>query len=80
MAQGQDKEILKKIGDNLKKIRTGKGLSLRALSHRCSIDFSDIGKIERGENNATVLTLNQLAEALEIPLCELFRFEPDIKE
>jgi transcriptional regulator with XRE-family HTH domain len=72
MKAGDDNEILKEFGNNLKKIRTQKGLSLRALSYECSIDFSDIGKIERGEINITLLTIMQLAKALNVPVVELF--------
>lgn len=75
MGKGEDKELLKKIGDNLKKIRLGKGLSLRDLAAHCAIDHSDIGKIERGETNATMLTMNQLAQGLEVPLYTLFMIE-----
>jgi transcriptional regulator with XRE-family HTH domain len=74
MKAGEDKETLKEFGSNLQKIRKRKGLSLRALSHECSIDFSDIGKIERGEINVTLLTIVQLAKALDVPREELFRW------
>ncbi|HEX6431509.1 MAG TPA: helix-turn-helix transcriptional regulator [Niastella sp.] len=74
MKAGEDKETLKEFGGNLKKIRKRKGLSLRALSYECSIDFSDIGKIERGEINVTLLTIVQLAKALDVPRDELFRW------
>jgi transcriptional regulator with XRE-family HTH domain len=74
MLKGADKETLKEFGENLKKIRTRKGLSLRALSYECTIDFSDIGKIERGETNPTLLTLLQLAKALQVSPDELFRY------
>jgi len=74
MKAGEDKETLKEFGSNLKKIRKRKGLSLRALSYECSIDFSDIGKIERGEINVTLLTILQLARALALPPEELFKW------
>jgi len=75
MVKGEDKELLKKIGDTLKKIRLGKGLSLRDLAANCSVDHSDIGKIERGETNATMLTMHQLAKGLDVPLYMLFMYE-----
>ena len=40
-----------------------KELSLRELAQNCDIDFSDIGKYERGEVNATYLTILELAKA-----------------
>lgn len=43
-----------------------KGISQRELASLCTIDHSDISKIERGEINITVLTLLELAMALEV--------------
>jgi transcriptional regulator with XRE-family HTH domain len=74
MLKGADKERLKEFGENLKRIRTRKGYSLRALSYECAIDFSDIAKIERGEVNPTLLTLLQLAHALQITPDELLKY------
>jgi transcriptional regulator with XRE-family HTH domain len=74
MLTGADRERLKEFGENLKKIRTRKGYSLRALSHECRIDFSDIGKMERGETNPTLLTILELAKALQVSADELVRF------
>jgi transcriptional regulator with XRE-family HTH domain len=71
MKSGEDKERLKEFGKNLKRIRESKGYSLRSLSYECNIDYSDIGKIERGETNITLLTFLQLAEALKISPAEL---------
>jgi ribosome-binding protein aMBF1 (putative translation factor) len=71
MKSGEDKERLKEFGKNLKRIRESKGYSLRSLSYECNIDYSDIGKIERGETNITLLTFLQLAEALKISPGEL---------
>ena len=71
MKSGEDKERLKEFGKNLKRIRESKGYSLRSLSYECNIDYSDIGKIERGETNITLLTFFQLAEALKVSPAEL---------
>ena len=37
-----DKKVLKKFGENLRKLRKEKGLSLREMSYACSIDNSKI--------------------------------------
>ena len=34
-----------------------------------------IGRIERGQLNVTICTLKKIAEALELPLGELFDFD-----
>jgi DNA-binding Xre family transcriptional regulator len=65
MITAADKKVLKKFGENLRKLRKAKGLSLREMSYACSIDNSKIAKIEKGMINITFTTLLQLASALE---------------
>lgn len=71
----KDEILLKGFGENLKKIRKLKGLSLRALSYECSIDHSDINKIEKGLKNITILTLVELAKGLSVHPKKLLDFE-----
>ena len=68
-------EYLKSFGENLKSIRQGKGLSQRQLSTLCNIDHSNIARIERGEKNITLLTVLELANALELKPKKLLDFE-----
>jgi len=65
MITPSDKKALKKFGENLRKLRNQKDLSLREMSYACSIDNSKIAKIEKGQINITLTTLLQLAVALE---------------
>jgi transcriptional regulator with XRE-family HTH domain len=71
----KDKKELKRFGENLKKIRLEAGLSLRQLAQSCTIDHSDISKIEKGETNITLLTGIQLARALQISLSSLYNIQ-----
>lgn len=41
------------------------------------IDPTNISRIESGRTNPTIFTLFRIAEALEIPLKNLFSIEPD---
>ena len=66
---------MKKFGENLRKLRKAKGLSLREMSYACSIDNSKIAKIEKGMINITYTTLLQLAIALELPPRSLVDYE-----
>jgi transcriptional regulator with XRE-family HTH domain len=54
----------------------GQGLSLEELSGRCGIDAAPLSKLERGESNATVQTLDRVAKGLGVSLVELV----DIRE
>ena len=57
-------------------IRMGQGLSLEELSGRCGIDAAPLSKLERGESNATVQTLDRVAKGLGVSMVELV----DIRE
>jgi transcriptional regulator with XRE-family HTH domain len=70
-----NKDILKIFGQNLKKIRTQKGLSQRQLSALCNVDNADISRMENGEMNVTLNTIAQLADALEISFFKLVKPE-----
>lgn len=72
-----DKKVLKKFGENLRKLRKEKGLSLREMSYACSIDNSKIAKIEKGMINITFTTLLQLASALEAHPSALLDYESE---
>ena len=64
-----------KFGENLRKIREGKKLSLLQLSYNCSIDESKISKIEHGKFNITIATIVELSKGLEIHPKKLLDFE-----
>ena len=77
MIKPADKKVLKKFGENLRKIRKQKKLSLRQMSYACSIDNSKIAKIEKGKINITYTTLLQLALALETHPSSLLHYDLD---
>lgn len=62
-----DKDVLLLFGKNLKALRLAKKLTYRQMALRCNVDYGDIQKIESGKVNITILTLIELAKALELP-------------
>ena len=70
----RDEIIIRKLGSNIKSIRTKKGLSQEELSYKSELDISQIGRIERGQVNTSVSILNKISIALEVELKELFDF------
>ena len=66
-------EILKLIGNRIKKLRESKGLSQVDLvgNMEGEIDPTNISRIESGRTNPTIFTLYRIAEALEVELKEL---------
>lgn len=75
MSKNKGSDILNSLGENVKKLRTKKELSLRQLAALCNVDHSVIAKIEKGEINITILTLVELAKGLEVNPKKLVDFE-----
>ncbi len=51
-----------------------RNLRQNEIAYRCNFDKSSYHNIETGKRNVTLLTLNKIANALEIELKELFDF------
>ena len=68
----RDDILLKKFGENLRKIRLAKGLSQEFIATRAGIPVSQIGRIERGEINTTISTAYLLSNVLEVKIEYLF--------
>lgn len=66
--------LKKKFGKHLKKIRKEKGMSLLDVQYNCSLDNSNISKIEQGQFNVTLGTIVELAKGLEIEPARLMEF------
>ncbi|MEK3923466.1 helix-turn-helix domain-containing protein [Paenibacillus sp. FSL K6-2393] len=60
------------IGARIRASRISKGLSQERLAELSELNASYIGKIERGEKNITVRSLEKVATALDMPISELF--------
>ncbi|MDT3401210.1 helix-turn-helix domain-containing protein [Mucilaginibacter terrae] len=67
-------ETLNRFGKHLELLRKRQGLSFRKLAQRCNIDYSNLKKYEKGEINPSMLSLVDLASALDLPLKELMDF------
>jgi transcriptional regulator with XRE-family HTH domain len=66
------------VGTRLLEVRQARGLSLRALAVASGLSLNAISRIERGGSSPTVSSLQRLAAALDVPLSEFFRVEPDL--
>ncbi|WP_115668543.1 helix-turn-helix domain-containing protein [Ciceribacter selenitireducens] len=60
------------IGWNLRKLRVEQGLSQERLALEAGIDRSYVGRVERGEENVTIDTLEALSNVLQVPVGRLF--------
>ncbi|ATF13600.1 XRE family transcriptional regulator [Brevibacillus brevis X23] len=70
--------VLQHIGKMIREIRKAQGLSQEQLAEKVGTKHTDIGKLERGERNVTLKTLEKVASSLEIEVYKLFEY--DIQE
>ena len=63
------------FGENLRKIRKSKKMSMEQLAHQSNTEYSQISRIEKGQINTSISTAKILADSLGIEVYELFRFD-----
>ena len=62
---------LRAFGAAVRSLRKELGLSQEELAHRCELDRTYIGGVERGERNVSLLNIHAIAKALEIAVSDL---------
>lgn len=67
----RDEIAIKKLGQNVRKQRILKGLTMVRLSELCNVDYRTISNVELGRSNATISLITIIAKSLEIKTVEL---------
>lgn len=57
-------DIRKVFGQNLRRYRLGAGFSQEAVAERMGVDRAHVSSMERGQQNVTILTVWQVAQAV----------------
>lgn len=70
----RDEVILKKFGKRLRDLRLERKISQQDLELKAGISKNQVGNIERGEVNVTLITLLAIAFVLEVSPKDLFDF------
>jgi transcriptional regulator with XRE-family HTH domain len=65
--------ILKRLGEKIRKIRLEQGLSQEKLALLSGLHRTYVGAVERGERNVTLKNVEKLAKTLNVAIGELFR-------
>ena len=60
------------FGAQVRRVRTERGLSQAGLAAASGLHRSYVGGIERGERNPSLANIARLADALDVPIAELF--------
>ncbi|MCF7844158.1 helix-turn-helix domain-containing protein [Candidatus Gracilibacteria bacterium] len=67
------KEEAKKLGKNLKRIRTKKGISQVDVARSLGISRGFVSNLENGKTNPTLATITKLAGAIGVTTDELLK-------
>lgn len=66
--------LQQKVGKRIQEIRIEKNISQQDLASKCNFEKSNMSRLENGNANATLSTLEKVCNALEIDYIELFKF------
>lgn len=72
-----DEEGLKLLGQRIRDVRKQKNMSQEDLADTSGLALSQIGRMERGDINATLSSVFSICRAMEINVAELFDFKLD---
>ncbi len=67
------KDILKIVAINIKKERLKQGLTQENLAFKAGLHTNYIGLIERRKRSVTVVSLQKIAEALNVEIIKLLK-------
>jgi putative transcriptional regulator len=77
----KDKRILlKKLGDNICRIRKEKGLTQAELASNANKDQQSIQRLEKGNINPSYCYLIEISKGLEIDIRDLLNFPKEKKK
>jgi len=65
-------DLRRAFGAHVRELRHRLKLSQEELAHRAGLHWTYVGGIERGERNPSLVNIGRLAEALGVPLADLF--------
>lgn len=63
------------LGRNLRRIRTGRDLTIETLALEAGLAYSQISRIELGKINTTAYTIHILAQTLKVEPGEFYRMD-----
>lgn len=67
--------FLKEVGKNIRCIRKEKNFTMENLAFESGIEYRQIGRIERGEINTTIISLLRISTVLNVELVAFFLFD-----
>ena len=72
--------LLLKLGASVRQRSERLGFSQEAFASKCGVHRTYVGKVERGEQNVSMVSLARIAKGLGVPVSELIREAEDSGE
>lgn len=72
MLENDEIKLIQSVGEKIRNRRLEINLSQETLCYDANIPRNQVGRIERGEINTTIITLHKICKALKIDISELF--------
>jgi len=72
-------EIYKLVGNRIRQERLRLNMTQERLAELTDLSVAFIGQIERGDNRASLVTIQKIADALNVPISKLFTEIPTKK-
>ncbi len=66
-------KFLKKIGESIRIYRLKNDMSQEELAYESGLDRAYVGRVERGENNISILSLLKISQVLKIEVSTLIK-------
>ncbi|MEA2952113.1 MAG: family transcriptional regulator, aerobic/anaerobic benzoate catabolism transcriptional [Alphaproteobacteria bacterium] len=76
-ATGDLKAFLLRLGERVRKIRSGRGMSRKALAKHSDVSERYLAQLEGGTGNCSIILLRRIAQALNVPVAQLIDDRPD---
>lgn len=64
--------VQSEFGSRIRELRKSKGLSQEEFSFACELDRTYVSQVEQGRRNISLQNIKAMADALQVPLVELF--------
>jgi transcriptional regulator with XRE-family HTH domain len=64
-------DVLVRFGQRLREVRRQKGISQEKLADLAGLHRTYVSLVERGQCNVSLLNIEKLANALDVPLADL---------
>ncbi|MCF2944920.1 helix-turn-helix domain-containing protein [Paenibacillus tarimensis] len=71
--------LQKEFGSRVKELRSKIGLSQEILAYQAGLDRTYICGVERGQRNISLENIGKIADALHVPIAQLFPDELSYK-